>query len=140
MRRTYLHLSAGEFKDRFSNALQHHKKIKALENFQLTKLFSHARMLQLIKECISTDFLESEEEKFLEHLLTKYEVDYLAWCHRTKWLKGEIQRKEKKIETKKASWTPEQFDLFDKNLKERYSRVPIDVLILQQNQNGRLHL
>lgn len=36
-------------------------------------------------------FLDDEEARFLEHMLRKYELNYLDWSHKTKWLKNQIR-------------------------------------------------
>lgn len=81
-----------ELKDKFVAFFQHRKKVSALENYSLTGRFEHRNYLGLVKECLNDGFLGDEESKFLDHMLGRYEMHYLDWAHRTRWLKTEVSR------------------------------------------------
>ncbi len=121
-----------EMKERFAGLFQHRKKLKALENFSLTNNFKHRNYLPLIKECMNQGFLQQEEADFLDHMLKKYELNYLDWSHRTKWLKGEIER----LARESSKGRGVQMDMFEK--RERQYNVPMELLAASQaNQKGR---
>lgn len=87
-----------ELKDRFKSFFQHKKKVTALENFSDTDGFGHRPYLDLVKHCMHQGFLGEKESDFLDHMLSRYEINYLDWSHRTKWLKGEIAKNRKAAE------------------------------------------
>lgn len=130
MRKSYFHLGLAEFKEKFSNFFQHKKKVKALQHLNETKNFRHQNYLMLIKECLNDGFLENEEEQFLEFMLRKYEINYLEWCHKTKWLKEQIQELAEQNTEKAAQIF---FDM-DKPREQKNKQVPLEVLI--NNQRG----
>lgn len=79
-------------KDKFTNLFIQKKKLKALENYSEVIEFRHENYLRLIRTCMSEGFLDDKEAAFLDHLLTKYEVNFLDWACKTKWLKQEMIR------------------------------------------------
>lgn len=87
----YLFEKVSELKEKFKSLFQHKKKIAALENYSLAAPFTHRNQLTLIKNCMNDGFLDDEEARFLEHMLKKYELNYLDWSHKTKWLKNQIR-------------------------------------------------
>ena len=92
MKKSYIGLKIEEFKQKFSNFIQHRKKVKALENLSSCNKNINSNYVQLLRQCVESGFLEEPEEKFLDHMLTKFqlEMQYLTWCHRTKWVKRQI--------------------------------------------------
>lgn len=80
-------------KEKFMSLFQHQKKIRAIENFTAGDFFPHKSYLTLIKQCMSDGFLEEKEASFLDHMLTKYEIIYLDWAYKTKWVKQQIMKK-----------------------------------------------
>lgn len=90
MSKSYLFDKVSELKDKFSKFFQHRKKLKALENYSEVGCFQHKNYLTLIKHCMTESFLEEKEADFLDHMLNKYELNYLDWAHRTKWLKSQM--------------------------------------------------
>lgn len=92
MVKKYLSLKLDQFKQKFDSFWKHRQKLKALENVNSCTNFKHGNYLGLIKECLADGFLEDKEEAFLEHMLQKYEVNYLDWCYKTKWLKNQMQQ------------------------------------------------
>jgi hypothetical protein len=91
MTAAYLFEKATELKDKFKSLFQHKKKIAALENYSMAASFTHRNQLVLIKNCVNDGFLDEEETRFLEYMLKKYELNYLDWSHKTKWLKNQIR-------------------------------------------------
>jgi hypothetical protein len=78
-------------------------------------------------------FLENKEAEFLDHMLKKYEINYLDWSYRTRWLKGEIQRMSQQLEKRQNPYM--QLDMFEK--KERKYAVPCELLAgMQSKQTG----
>jgi len=92
MVKNYISMKLEQFKDKFDIFTKHRKKVKALENISSCTNFKHQSYLGLIKECLHEGFLEDQEEVFLDHMLHKYEVNYLDWCYKTKWLKKEMNK------------------------------------------------
>lgn len=90
MSKSYFSLKLDQFKEKFCNFLKHKKKVTALENLSSCKKFANWNYIQLLKQCLNAGFLEEEEEKFLDHMIQKnfQELEYLAWTHKTKWLKA----------------------------------------------------
>lgn len=80
-----------ELKENFREFFQHRKKITALENFSASDQFHHKKYLVLVKSCLDDGFLEEQESDFLNHMLKKYEINYLDWAHKTKWLKKRMR-------------------------------------------------
>lgn len=91
MVKNYISMKLEQFKDKFDIFNKHKKKVKALENVSSCTNFKHQNYLGLIKECLHEGFLEDQEEVFLDHMLKKYEVNYLDWCYKTRWLKNEMK-------------------------------------------------
>lgn len=87
-------------KEKFQHFYQHRKKITALENYSSTVKFHHKSYLALIKECMKEGFLGEEEMMFLEFMLKRYELNYLDWAHRTKWLKDILEQTRPKSKPK----------------------------------------
>ncbi len=81
----------GLLKEKFVSFFQSEKKVKAIENFTGGQYFPHKDYLTLIKRCMNDGFLEEKEAGFLDHMLSKYEINYLEWSHRTKWIKEQIE-------------------------------------------------
>jgi len=81
-----------EFKEKIVNFFQHRKKVRALENYSSVAPFHHRKYLMLIKSCMKNSFLDLQEERFLDHMLSKYQIKYLDWTYQTKWLKKEMRQ------------------------------------------------
>jgi hypothetical protein len=77
------------------------KKIKALENFSLTGLFQHKPYLILIKKCMLCCVVGKKEEEFLDYMLGKYNINFLDWSYRTRWVKKQIESKKNKVASKR---------------------------------------
>jgi hypothetical protein len=121
-----------EFKNRLKNFIVHRKKLRALENYSECSPFHHKDYLTLIKRCMKDGFLGEEEARFLSFMIQKYEVNFLDWSHRTKWLKSEMQR----LASNYKEDQPVQTTMFDFN-KMRQSttaHVPFELLAQQQKQ------
>jgi ATP-dependent Clp protease ATP-binding subunit ClpA len=81
-----------EFKNKLSGFLSHKKKLKALQNYSQVVHFVHDDYLTLIDRCMSDGFLGDKESDFLDYMLDRYEVNFLDWHHKTKWIKSEMKR------------------------------------------------
>ena len=119
-----------ELKERFRKFFQHRKKIAALENYSTTVNFSHKNYLTLVKECLKDGFLGEKEAEFLDYMLACYEVNYLDWAHKTKWLK--TQMNERAQVSHKLRPYQILFD-FDR-VKETPVHVPTALIAMQQSQ------
>lgn len=130
MSNTYLFDKVSELREKFSCLFKHKKKLKALQNYSNVAPFQHKKYLHLIKTCMDDGFLQDKEADFLDHMLKKYEVNFLDWSHKTRWLKNEMKRiaNEQKREV-------DQYTFFDLNKKkeETYS-VPLEILANQHQQ------
>lgn len=93
MAKNYISMKLDEFKQKFKSFLLHKKKVKALENYAACHCNVKRGWVQLLRECLNCGFLEPKEEEFLDHMINKthLEIEYLTWCHRTKWLKSHMQ-------------------------------------------------
>lgn len=129
MVKNYISMKLEQFKDKFDIFSKHRKKVKALENVSSCTAFKHQSYLGLIKECLAEGFLEEQEDAFLEHMLQKYEVNYLDWCYKTKWLKNEMS---KLASVCKKTSSQIYFDM--ESLMQKQSMPNIPVHILKQGQ------
>lgn len=91
----YLFDKVSDLKDKLKNFFTHKKKLKALNTYSEVVPFQHRDYLKLIKKCMADGFLGDKEAEFLCYLLEKYELNYLDWSHKTKWLKEEMNRLER---------------------------------------------
>lgn len=124
MKMEYFFDKIGELKEKFKGFFQHRKKIKALENYSEVERFPHKNYLSLVKNCINDGFLEEQESAFLDHMLDKYEIKYLDWAHRTKWLKKEMAERR----TKYPASTSQLQTFFNFEPKESKINVPLEIL------------
>ena len=124
-----------ELKQKFTSFFQHRKKVNALENFSGSVNFHHRKYLNLIKGCINDGFLDEKEEEFLEHMLKKYEINYLEWSHRTKWLKAQMAQRRAPIVTRPQP--AQMFFNFDKK-QQTPVEVPVEVLMTDRHFHQRI--
>jgi hypothetical protein len=77
-------------------------------------------------------FLGEKESDFLTYMLEKYEINFLDWFHRTKWLKSEMQR----LQGFYKKETPYQLNMFDMGPLKNSSmaNVPFEVLAEQHRK------
>lgn len=129
MKKEFLFDKISDLKEKFQSFFQHRKKITALENFSIDAKFAHKNYLSLVKECMAEGFLGEEESSFLDHILGRYEVNYLDWAHKTKWLKAQIKEKEQKAQKPRPI---QEFFNFDR--QQTQVRVPVEVLIAKTAQ------
>lgn len=127
MTKSYISLNFNDFKNKFDRFVIHRKKIKALENLNLTGRFHNQDELQLIKRCLNRGFLSQKAEAYLEEMIEEYELDYLHWTYKTKWLKGEIERLSRTVS---PLMQPQLY--FDFN-KERKVSTSVPTYLLPQN-------
>lgn len=122
-----------ELKDRFKRLFVQKKKLKALNNYAECGSFRHDNYLVLVKRCMDEGFLEQEEAGFLDHMLKKYELKFLDWSHKTKWLKGEMKRVAQETYRSKHKQT----FLFDMSKLDhpQYGIMPLEsMMAAQQNK------
>lgn len=131
MTKSYLFDKVSELKARFSSFFQHRKKIKALENYSEVGYFQHRNYLTLIKHCMNESFLEEQESLFLDHMLTKYELNYLDWAHRTKWLKGQMAE----VYARTRRDDPQMYIDFNKTASTPH--IPFELMVEKANQHRR---
>lgn len=80
----------------FSNKNYQHeinrKKLSALINFsESLDSFKDWQALEFITNWLEQEFLDSEGERFLDHLLQKYGINYLDWACKSYWVKNQIR-------------------------------------------------
>lgn len=122
---TYLFDKALEYKEKLKTFFTQKKKLQALQNYSEVAPFPHKKHLVLIKRCMDEGFLDNETDGFIGHLLNKYEVNFLDWSHRTKWLKGEMCR----IAADNGVIKPQQtYFNFVESSKNRETNVPLEIL------------
>jgi hypothetical protein len=90
-----------ELKEGFKRLFVSRKKIKALENYSHAVPFRHKDFLSLIKHCMQNGFLGDKEVEFLDYMVEQYEINFLDWCQRTKWVKAETGRIAKEMRKQK---------------------------------------
>jgi hypothetical protein len=128
MEKTTFFEKANSLKEKFFSFFQHKKKVRALDNYALCAPFYHQDYLGLIRKCMSQAFLDRQEADFLDHLLAKYEISYLDWAHRTRWLKAQMQ--ELSDQRQRVPEPQIQFN-FDKRPNTPV-HVPIEILMPQK--------
>lgn len=121
-----------DLKQKFKNFFQQRKQIAALENYSRVKKFSVAEtvVMDTIKFCMKGQFLEEEDNKWIQGKLKRIEINYLDWSHRTRWLKQEIEKR-KVDQPAPVSHQPYSFDREFPQLQ-----IPIELLI--ENQKARI--
>lgn len=128
----YLFDKVFELKEKFKKFFTHKKKMQALDNYSSVVPFQHKDYLLLIKKCMNDGFLGEKEADFLTYMLEKYEVNFLDWSHKTRWLKGEMARLAAKYQEPQPVQTF-MFD-FDKLQQPMSAHVPFELLAQQQKQ------
>lgn len=123
-----------ELKDKFKRFFTQRKKLQSLKNFSEATDFEHKPYLKLIDKCMQDGFLGQKEDDFLGYLLDRYEINFLDWSHKTRWLKGEIRRlslrKPKKEAPAPEARRPEQMFLFDIDaVKNNRVHIPTEILV-----------
>lgn len=131
MKKEFLFDKISDLKERFKGFFQHRKKIAALENYSISGKFHHKNYLSLVKECMNEGFLGDQESSFLDYMLGRYELNYLDWAHKTKWLKVQMKQKQRQ---QKPLATQEFFN-FDR--MGTPVNVPIELLISKTSQIGK---
>lgn len=68
------------------------KKINAVINFsQASDSFKDWNALIFLTQLLSEESLDAEGERFLDHILAKYSINYLDWCYKSLWVKKNIK-------------------------------------------------
>lgn len=134
MRNTHLFDKVSELTEKFKHFFKHKKKLQALENYSEVVPFQHKDYLILIKRCMADGFLGDKEADFLCYMVDTYfsEKNFLDWTHRTKWLKGEINRLSACYQRPLAVQT-EMFD-WSKLDEKQPSNVPFELLAQHTKQ------
>jgi len=123
-----------ELSDKFKSLFIQKKKVASLENFSSVAPFEHKTYLTLIKRCMGDGFLGEKESDFLNYMLDRYEVNFLEWSHKTKWLKKEMARIAE--ENYKVNKVEQMTFNFDKKHQQIASNIPAHMLN-NQKQNVR---
>lgn len=97
--------------EEFSNKYYQHeinrKKISALINFSETmEKTSDWLAFEYISHWLDQEFLDEEGMRFLDHLLTKYGINYLDWSYKSPWVKRQIASKR----SAQAAWFFEEVE------------------------------
>ena len=121
-----------DLKEKFKKFFSHKKKLQALDNYSSVAPFQHKDYLLLIKKCMADGFLGEKEADFLTYMLEKYEINFLDWSHKTRWLKEEMKKLSEQYERPRAI-QPFLFD-FDKSEHSVGANVPFEILAQQQKQ------
>jgi hypothetical protein len=80
-----------EFSNKYYSYEINKKKLSALINFsESLDSFKDWLALEFITVWLDKEFLEREEEIFLDHLLVKYGINYLDWSYKSMWVKNQI--------------------------------------------------
>lgn len=117
---SYLFDKFAELKEKFKSFLFHKKKLQALNNYSQVTQFPHRKYLPMIKAAMDDGFLGEKECDFLGYLLQKYELNFLDWCHRTRWLKSEMRRIAHNVKPKVVE-QPLLFDL------DKVAKTPVNI-------------
>lgn len=129
---SYIFDKVQDLKDKFKRFFVQRKKLQSLKNFSEATDFEHKPYLKLIDKCMQDGFLGEKEDDFLGYLLDRYEINFLDWSHKTKWLKGEMKRlsssKAKRAPAPEAA-LPKQLFLFDIDaVRNQTPHVPTELL------------
>ena len=119
-------------KEKFKSLFISKKKLKALENYSSCAPFKYTNSLALIKNCMEEGFLNDKGADFLTSMLDEYELNFLDWAHKTKWLKSKM----KEVSREKYSSHHVQLSLFDFERKMAVPNIPIEIL---GNSTTRIH-
>lgn len=87
-RKSWLLSSVEQLKKLFSEDLQDHKKLQALENLNEVRRYKQYGLIRMVQESYRNGFLEKEEREFLDWTLSQHHIDYTLWSHRTRGLKA----------------------------------------------------
>ena len=84
-------------------------------------------------------FLGDKEDEFLGYLLDKYEVNFLDWAHKTKWLKQEMKRRSCRTPSAAVYTSPEprQYSLIDWATKRKNAAINVPIELLKQTSADR---
>lgn len=115
-------------KEKFSHYRQQKKQLRALELYASVAPFQHAHYLFILRECVEGTFLGQKEADFLDHMLEKYDLNYLDWSHRSPWLKREMVRvrDECKAAVQLTMFGEKRSDSFQK--QRDFPRMPLHLL------------
>lgn len=127
-----------DLKTKFRESFVNKKKIKALDNYadatigiiqQIEKQgapvpFRFADNLLLIKRIIQKGFLRPIDVEYLGSLIEDLNINYLDWCHKTKWLDREMER----VASYAPKVTHQQLNLFPEINMRSTARVPTELL------------
>lgn len=132
MRKELLFNKLSDLKEKFKSFFQHRKKVAALENFSVDSSFQHKNYLPLVKACMNEGFLGETESGFLDYMLNRYEINYLDWAHKTKWLKRQMHEKAMK------AMPPIQAQVFfDFDKKRTPVHIPVELLATAKMPMGK---
>ena len=129
MTATYIFDKVTEIKEKFKNFFNHKKKLAALKNFAQVAPFRHRNYLVLIEKCLDDGFLEDKDADYLGYLIGRYEVNYLDWSMKTRWLRAQLGIPLNKVTRPR----PQQMTIFDFDKKKPAPAVPLEILAAQQN-------
>ena len=126
-----------EYQKQFKRFFQHRKKIRALENFSATLpvKFQHKKMLAFAKEALNEGFLCESGHMFLEDVLKEFQLHYLTWARRTKWVKDKMGIKTSRRAKPQPRPVIEQM-LIDFEKKYTPVEYPRDLIAMQQHQSA----
>lgn len=114
-----------ELREKFKSFFINKKKLKALENYSSVSPFKYKNSLNLVKKCMEDGFLNEKGAEFLNSILDEYEVNFLDWAYRTKWLKGKMSE----MGANYAVPMSAQLTIFDLEKKSATPHVPVEALI-----------
>lgn len=126
-----------ELKLKFDKFFQHRKKMKAVMNYSFLKNLNkkQAELFKCIQICLDLGFLKGSGEAFLDELLKDFDIFYLDWCHRTKWVKEKMQIappiKQKKVIKTRIVAEQTYFD-FEKLRVD----IPLQVIVPNKPNSG----
>lgn len=123
----YLFDKVSELTQKFKKSWSDRKKSQALENYSSVAPFQHRGYLTLIKQCMNEGFLGEKESDFLNYMLNRYDVNYLDWAHKTRWLKKEMSAMASNHQREMV----QQQDLFDWDKKATPVSVPLELIARQ---------
>lgn len=122
----------GQLQHKFNEFFKHRAKLRALMNYDEAVDYKNHRWITLIQECMKDGFLQDKESEFLDHILSKCEINFLDWNCRTKWVKRQI----KKIRLQNTNPTPKNLDLF--SWKNPAHEVYVPLNLLNQERSNRM--
>lgn len=116
-------------KNKFTGFFVNKKKLSALENYSSVAPFRYQKSLYLIKDAMEEGFLNEKGASFMNSMLDEYEISFLDWAHKTRWLKKKMKSM---VSSKPKPIDPQIYFDFEKKLLS--PSVPVSLIVPQPSK------